>query len=261
MRGPKSVRLALLQMQVAAGDIEANLARIDAAAERASAGGAALLVAPELALTGYGAGEAIRDLAEPADGPQVQRLQAMARRHRIALVAGFAERAEARVFNSLAFVEGEGAPKVYRKTHLYADYERALFTPGKPQATLHAFHGLTLGFLICYDVEFPENVRRLARAGAELVLVPTALPQGPFAAFIATSVVPVRAFENQVFVAYANHAGRDDRFAYAGLSRVAGPDGASLTAASDDREVLLFADIDPGAYEASRHANTYLADL
>src|SRR5690606_18163480 len=106
-----------------------------------------------------------------------------------------------------------------------------------------------------------ENVRRLAKAGAELVVVPTALPQGPFAAFIAIRVVPVRAFENQVFVAYANHAGRDGRFAYAGLSCVAAPDGACLAAAVDDSPALLFADIEPGAFEASRRANSYLADL
>src|SRR3546814_17548022 len=107
-----------------------------------------------------------------------------------------------------------------RKTHLYGAYERRLFTPGTPQSDLRDFDGVRLGFLICYDVEFPENVRRLARAGAELILVPTALPQGPFAAFIATSVVPVRAFENQVFVVYADHVGSDGRFAYAGLSQI-----------------------------------------
>src|SRR3546814_8546450 len=92
----------------------------------------------------------------------------------------------------------------------------------------------------------------LTRAGAELILVPSALPQGPFAAFIATSVVPVRAFENQVFVVYADHVGSDGRFAYAGLSRAIGPDGQSLAAAGDNQPALLFADIDPGASASSR---------
>ena len=91
--------------------------------------------------------------------------------------------------------------------------------------------------------------------------MPTALPQGPFAAFVATSVVPVRAFENQVFVVYASLGGRDDNFAYAGLSRAVGPDGRCLAAALDDRPALLYADLDPVAFEASRRANSYLADL
>jgi predicted amidohydrolase len=248
-------------MVAAAGNVDANIQSIAGAADEAAKGGARLLVAPELALTGYGAGEAIRSLAEPAGGAQVRRLQELSQAHGLAIVAGFAERDGERIFNSLAMVAGAAPPTVYRKTHVYGDYERALFTPGRLQSDLRDFEGLKLGFLICYDVEFPENVRRLTRAGAELVVVPTALPQGPFAAFIATRVVPVRAFENQVFVAYADHGGRDSRFAYAGLSRVAGPDGECLAAADDDAPALLFADIDASAYEASRSANSYLSDL
>ncbi len=255
------MKLALFQMQAAAGDLAANLAAIEAAAAEAAAGGAELLVAPELATTGYGAGDAIRDLAEPVDGPQVRRLGEIAARHALAIVAGFPEKAGSEVYNALAFLRPGAAPAVYRKTHLYADYERALFTPGEICASLVDFGGLKTGFLICYDVEFPENVRRLAAAGAEMVLVPTALPEGPHARFIAAQLVPVRAFENQIFVVYANHAGADARFTYAGLSCAAAPDGSLLAASEDKAPALLFAEIDPAAYGESREANTYLKDL
>lgn len=255
------MKIALFQMQAVAGDVAANLAAIDAAAAEAAAGGAELLIAPELATTGYGAGDAIRHLAEPAGGPQVRRLCEAAARHGIAIVAGFAELAGSAVYNALAFVRPDAAPAAYRKTHLYADYERALFTPGEICTSLVEFGGLKLGFLICYDVEFPENVRRLAAAGAEIVLVPTALPEGPHARFIAASLVPVRAFENQVFVVYANHAGADARFTYAGLSRAAAPDGSLLAASETNTSALLFADIDPAAYNESRQANAYQKDL
>ncbi|WP_322097066.1 carbon-nitrogen hydrolase family protein [Pelagibius sp.] len=255
------MRIAALQMKAAAGDVTANLARIDAAAQEAAAGGARLLVAPELATTGYGAGDVIRDLAEPLDGPQVNQLAAISQAHGLAVVAGFAERDGSQVFNSLVLVDGTETPLAYRKMQLYADYERALFSPGPLQTTLCRLDNLTFGFLICYDVEFPEAVRALARAGADAVLVPTALPRGPFADFIATSVVPVRAFENQLFVAYANHAGQDDAFTYAGLSRIVGPDGTALAAAGPEEDSVIFADIDPAAFAESRTANTYLTDL
>lgn len=255
------MKIALLQMGAAAGDVAANLAQIEEGAGQAAVRGARLLLAPELALPGYGAGEAFHDLAEPADGPQVRRLQALSRAHGLAIVAGFAERDGARIYNSLVMVDGDAAPTVYRKTHLYGDYEKSFFTPAAVCSTLREFEGVKLGFLICYDVEFPENVRRLALAGAQLVLVPTALPRDSFAPFIAGRMLPVRAFENQIFVAYANHVGRDERFAYAGLSCVAAPDGETLAAAGDDAPALLIADLDPGAYEASRSANRYLADL
>ena len=68
----KPFRLALLQMEAVAGDIAANLRTIEAAALEAASAGAACLLAPELALTGYGAGEAIRATAEPADGEHVE---------------------------------------------------------------------------------------------------------------------------------------------------------------------------------------------
>ncbi len=255
------MKIALLQMRAEAGDVEANLAILAQAARDAAAGGAQLLVAPELATTGYGAGDAILDLAEPAEGPQVRRLTDIAERHGIAIVAGFAERDGDQVFNSLAMLRGDAAPSVYRKTNLYADYERALFTPGEIRPATAEFAGRRLGFLICYDVEFPENVRRLAEAGAEVIVVPTALPEGPHARFIATKMVPVRAFENQVFVAYANHAGEDARFRYAGLSRVVAPDGGCLAAVDDNAPSLLFANVDPSAYDESRQANSYLTDL
>ncbi|WP_420349142.1 carbon-nitrogen hydrolase family protein [Pelagibius sp.] len=255
------MRIAALQMKAAAGDVAANLTRIEAAAREAAAGGARILITPELATTGYGAGAVIGDLAEPLGGPQVKHLAAISEAHGLAIVAGFAERDGSQVFNSLALVDGAAAPIAYRKMQLYGDYERALFSPGPLQTTLCTIGELTFGFLICYDVEFPEAVRALARAGAEAVLVPTALPEGPFAGFIATSVVPVRAFENQLFIAYANHAGQDDAFTYAGLSRIVGPDGSALAAAGPNEDGVIFADTDPDAFAESRAANTYLTDL
>ena len=152
------------------------------------------------------------------------------------------------------------ATRVYRKAFLYGGYEKGLFAAPPPQSCIVELGGLKVGVLICYDVEFPENVRRLAQAGADLVAVPTALPASEHAAFIARNVIAVRAFENQVHVAYANHCGADENFAYAGLSHVAAPDGATLAAAGTE-PCLLIADIDLEAYAAAREVNPYLDDL
>ncbi len=254
-------RIALLQMQAKAGDIPANLARIDDAAREAAAKGASVLVAPELALTGYGAGDQITSLAEPLDGHSIGALRNIAARHEIAILVGFAERDGTNVYNSAAFVRPGMAPAIYRKSHLYGDYERGLFKPQSPSSVLVEHAGLKFGILICYDVEFPENVRRLARAGARAVLVPTALPASDHAAFIARQMIPVRAFENQIFVAYANHCSADERFAYAGLSLIAAPDGSTLAAAQHAGEALLIAEIKPADFARSAAENTYLRDL
>ena len=93
------------------------------------------------------------------------------------------------------------------------------------------------------------------------MLVPTALPASDHAEFIARKMIPVRAFENQVFVAYVDHCGGDGRFAYAGLSGIAAPDGAMIAAAGAEGDTLLVADLDPGVYRQSVENNPYLADL
>lgn len=254
------LRLAALQMIARAGDRAANLALIEDAARGAVARGASLLLTPELSTTGYGAGPALLDLAEPADGPTAASLADIARRNGIALVAGFPERAGAAIYNAVLYTDG-GAPTVYRKSQLYGTYEKKLFAVPPPSTVLVRHRGLSFGLLVCYDVEFPENVRRLALAGADAVLVPTALPAGPSNRFIAERMIAVRAFENQIFVAYADHAGGDGRFAYAGLSRIVAPDGGVLASAPEEGALLVVADIDPDAYRRSRADNSYLADL
>lgn len=255
------MRIAALQMQAIAGEAEANIARIAAAAAEATERGAKLLIAPELAVTGYGAGEAFADLRSPASGWILDRLSAIARENGIAIVAGFAEQDGPATYNSALFTDGIGTNAVYRKSHLYGEYERHWFSPERPTSIMVTIGGLKLGMLICYDVEFPENVRRLAQDGADLVVVPTALPKGWSGEFIADKMIQVRAFENQVFVAYVNHCGADARFSYAGLSRIAAPDGSLLAEAPAEGEALLVAEIKAGDFARSRTENTYLTDL
>lgn len=254
------IRISALQMQTAGADTAANLARIEKAARQAADAGATLLVTPELGVTSYGGGEAILDLAEPANGPIVNRLGEIARRTGVAVVAGFAEKADRAVYNSAVYVDGVETPSVYRKSHLYGDYERQLFTPEAPGTCLFSHRGMSCAMLICYDVEFPENVRRLALAGADMILVPTATPQGASGTFIAEKMIPVRAFENQIFIAYVNNAGHDGAFDYAGRSMIAAPDGSALASAGLSEEFLT-ADIVPALFARSRSENTYLKDL
>jgi predicted amidohydrolase len=255
------MRIAALQMTARAGDVAGNLAAISAASNEASAAGAAVLVAPELAVTGYGAGPLIRELAEPADGAQLAALAAIAGRENIVVVAGVAERADGRIYNSAALVEPSGRRTLYRKRQLFGDYERALFAPGEARSDIVEIAGCKAGLLICYDVEFPEAARALAMAGADLILVPTALPESGHAALIAETLVRARAFENQAVVVYANHAGADQRFVYAGRSAIVMPDGRDGARAPATGARVLIADYEPAEFAASRAENPYLTDL
>ena len=139
--------------------------------------GADLLVCPEMYLTGYAIGPAaVRRLAEPVDGPSAARAAAIAREAGMALLYGYPELgADGRVYNAALLLDRDGRPLAnHRKTHLYGDLDRNAFSAGDGPPTIAELDGVRLGILICYDVEFPENVRLLALAGAELMAVPTA---------------------------------------------------------------------------------------
>jgi len=87
------------------------------------------------------------------------------------------------------------------------------------------------------------------------------LPAGYSGTFIADHMIQTRAFENQVFVAYINHCGADERFTFAGSSRIAAPDGSLLANALPHGETLMVVTIDPVDFKVSRSENTYLTDM
>ncbi|MFF5498863.1 carbon-nitrogen hydrolase family protein [Streptomyces aquilus] len=252
------MRTALLQSSGRPGSVDGNLKVLDEAAGRAAAAGAGLLTAPEMFLTGYAIGDDIARLAEPADGESADAVAEIATRHGVAIAYGYPEASAGSVFNSAQLISADGTRLAnYRKTHLFGCFERDHFTPGERHVVQAELNGLTVGLLICYDVEFPENVRAHALAGTDLLLVPTA-QMHPFQ-FVAESMIPVRAFENQMYVAYVNRVGQEGEFEFVGLSVLAGPDGVARTRAGRG-EQLVFADADPAFLAASREANPYLRD-
>ncbi|WP_329341403.1 carbon-nitrogen hydrolase family protein [Streptomyces sp. NBC_00663] len=252
------MRTALLQSSGRPGSVDGNLKVLDEAAGRAAAAGAGLVTAPEMFLTGYAIGDDIARLAEPADGEGADAVAEIAVRHGLAIAYGYPEAFSGSVFNSAQLISADGDRLAnYRKTHLFGCFERDHFTPGERHVVQTELNGLTVGLLICYDVEFPENVRAHALAGTDLLVVPTA-QMHPFQ-FVAESMIPVRAFENQMYVAYVNRVGQEGEFEFIGLSVLAGPDGVARTRAGRD-EQLVFADADPAFLAASREANPYLRD-
>ncbi|MCI3929342.1 carbon-nitrogen hydrolase family protein [Streptomyces sp. AN091965] len=252
------LRTALLQSSGRPGSVAANLKVLDEAAARAAAAGARLLVTPEMFLTGYAIGDDVPRLAEPADGEAADAVAETAVRHGVAIAYAYPERDGERVHNAVQLIGADGTRLAnYRKTHLFGCFERDHFTPGEQPVVQAELDGVRIGLMICYDVEFPENVRAHALAGTDLLLVPTA-QMHPFQ-FVAESVVPVRAFENQMYVAYVNRVGHEGEFEFVGLSTLAGPDGVARARAGRGDE-LVFADADPEFLAASREANPYLRD-
>ncbi|NMX67533.1 carbon-nitrogen hydrolase family protein [Pseudomonas sp. WS 5111] len=252
------MRVALYQCPPLPLDVAGNLKRLHHVAHEA--GDADLLVLPEMFLTGYNIGaEAVGALAETQDGPAAQTIAELARNAGLAILYGYPERAEdGQIYNSVQLIDATGQRRCnYRKTHLFGDLDHSMFSAGGDEFPIVELNGWKLGFLICYDLEFPENTRRLALAGAELILVPTA-NMVPFD-FVADVTVRARAFENQCYVAYANYCGHEDQIQYCGQSSIAAPNGQRVAQAGLD-EALIVATLDRLLIRDAQAANHYLAD-
>ncbi|MFT4043322.1 MAG: carbon-nitrogen hydrolase family protein [Gordonia sp. (in: high G+C Gram-positive bacteria)] len=238
------------------GDVGANLTTIHAQALRARDHGAQLLITPEMFVTGYNIDTPFETLVEGL----TDRVGAVAAETGIALAAGMPVRHNDDIGNAVVLFGSDGVERTrYVKTHMFSDLDRRLFTPGSQLPVLTELAGVTVGFLICYDVEFPEAVRVNATAGADLIIVPTA-QMHPFE-FVAETVLPTRAWDNQTYLAYVNHVGSEKELTYVGRSGIYHPDGSALAGpASADHSELLIATIDPAVVAAARSANPYLTD-
>lgn len=252
------MRIALAQAAGTPGDIDANLADVRRFAERAAAEQARLVVFPECFATGYNVGtELLRTLAEPAGGPVEQELRAVSADTGVAVLCGTAQLDRGVVRNVAILADDGTTVAIARKTHLFGEVDRSSFAAADALPALAELDGVRIGILICFDVEFPEPVRALALGGAQLIAVPTALMEP--AHVVAETLVPARAIENQVYVAYANRVGEEHTLRYVGRSCVAGPEGL-VAAAGTRAEELLVADLDLDAIDRSRSAHDYLRE-
>ncbi len=255
------VRIGIFQCAAGGLSLDARLERLRdavAGAQTGADGGLDLVLCPELFASGYNVADELASRAEPATGAIFARFAELARALDIAIVYGYPEQGDGCIHNAAAFVSAEGELLANHRKQLNSpgSFEEACFAPGE-HTTMLSWRGLRIAILICYEVEFPEAVRCAAVAGAKLVLVPTALTDRW--GVVAEQVVPARAFENGVWLAYANHAGHENGLDYLGGSKIVAPD-ASIEAAAGPDEALIGATIDPGRVEAAQRRLPYLRD-
>jgi predicted amidohydrolase len=251
--------VAAVQTSPVLGDTAGNIAR---ALELASTVDAGLYVLPELYSTGYAFHDRrqAESLAEPVFGKSVSACAATAAKRKCWICGGFAERAGEGMYNSAFLAGPDGVAGVYRKTHLFG-LERDLFLPGDSGFEVIDAGWARIGMMICFDWIFPEAMRTLALRGADVVLHPAnlVLPYCP-------DGMTTRCLENRVFAITADRVGRDahpgGEVKFIGKSQIVSPRAEVLARASDCREEVVTAEIDPAEARNKKipSGNDLLAD-
>ena len=247
---------------VLSDEMKPGIDRACAMVEEAAAKGAEIICFSELFLTPFFPNRLETNFAHwflELPSPTTQPIFDLAKRHGLAMIFPYGERAGRYFYNSAAVVGPDGqVVGTYRKTHIPAifpsnlqggtgSYEKFYFAPG---AELPVFElgGVKIGIQICYDRKFPEGSRALALKGAEIIFMPIcAASYGETRLRDKAWDVPLRAraYENGVFVVAVNRAGDEHGRRHLGRSMVIGPIGAEIVAeAGEDAAELLVATLD-----------------
>src|SRR5690606_31692905 len=141
-------------------------------------------------------------------------------------------------------------------SHLWGDAERRDFLLGDAPAIFEV-DGVHAAFMICYDLDFPEVARKPALDGVDAIISISATTD-PYHV-VPRSLIPARAYENRVFVLFANRTGSEHGLEYVGESCLAAPDGSFLVQGGTD-EGLLIGEINLGRYAPFRRDHDYRAD-
>jgi len=178
------VRVAGIVLKWVRAEKEINFERAEPLIREAAGKGAQLVITTECFLDGY----AIRDKSIPIDqwlamgeripgGRYLERLQKLADELDIHLVAGMLEREGRTTYNSVVLIGPDG--KLigrYRKQHM--GHELVRNTPGENSLVFDTPFG-KVGLMICADRRYPQTIRKLGEAGAELMLCPSGGMWGP----------------------------------------------------------------------------------
>jgi N-carbamoylputrescine amidase len=259
------MKIALIQ-QRATRDKQRNIARGLQNLETAARSGARLACFAELAFEWFHPQQPakgdVRRLAEPLDGPLVRTFRDKARELGVVVVLNFFERDGDATFDSSPVIDADGSLLgVTRMVHIteYACFhEQGYYTPGDRGALVFRTQAGNIGVAICYDRHFPEYMRALALAGADLVVVPQAGAVGEWPEGLYEAEMRVAAFQNGYFVALCNRVGQEDRLDFAGESFVCAPDGSVVARAGQGTEEILYADVDLAAAESSHARQLFM---
>ncbi|WP_137817432.1 carbon-nitrogen hydrolase family protein [Pseudomonas sp. 2FG] len=237
----RHLHIAALQTASVSHDVDASWARFASQAHqvRQLFPQVQLLMLPELVLSGSAPllqAEAgwMEHVAEPLDGPQVQRLCGLARELGLWLQPGslFERADDGQIYNTALLISpaGEIAAR-YRKIFPWQPYETS--TPGD-QFVVCDLPGIgRVGLAICYDNSFPEVARQLAWLGAEVILVPTLT--GTRDREMECVCARANAFCNQLYVVNLNAASPLG----VGESLIVDPEGLVRQKAGAGEEILV----------------------
>ncbi|WP_367034409.1 carbon-nitrogen family hydrolase [Rossellomorea marisflavi] len=240
MKGADHMKIGLAQMDIRFGDPESNYAQAEKWFQQAESEQCDILVFPELWTTGYDL-KRIEGIADENSEKTIVFLSRLAKQYRINVIGGsVANKTDSGIDNRLIVIDSKGNfVKGYSKLHLFKLMdEHHYLLPGKEDG-LFTLSGEQMAGLICYDIRFPEWVRKHVLSGAKILFVSAEWPEQRIDHW--KVLLRARAIENQCYVAACNRVGSDPDNTFGGSSLIIDPWGEILAEGSLQEELVTAA--------------------
>ncbi|MFD1562161.1 carbon-nitrogen hydrolase family protein [Haloarchaeobius amylolyticus] len=212
-------RIATCQFEPELGNIDANLDHIERLAASVC-DNTALAVFPELCVTGYDV-DLVQSTQIAVPGPITDRLRTIVRETGVDLVVGLPEIDGDTIYNSLVYLSADGVEGVYRKQRLWGA-EADSFSAAAEPTVVETPVGRA-GFLLCYDLNFPELALEYSNADCDILIVSAAWRESFERDW--RVLCRARALDQTCFVVGSNHCGSQRGRRHAGSSLIASPQG------------------------------------
>lgn len=228
---------AIIQMDVAFGQPMANMATVEQKIAEASKAKPDVIILPELWTTGYDLAR-LDDIADPEASQAKAFISSLANHYGVHIIAGStAERQGTEVWNTmLAFDQQGELIGQYRKVHLFRLMDEEKYLKAGDQLGLFELASIPCAGVICYDIRFPEWIRKHVLAGAQVIFVVAEWPMPRLAHW--RNLLITRAIENQCYIVACNRVGADPNNTFAGHSMVIDPWGEIVAEAGAGEEIL-----------------------
>lgn len=229
------------------GDKASNLTAVEELGAQAAREGASVVVAPEMAVTGYcwPDEDEIRALAEPLDGPSIQRLTRLSKLTGAWFIVGLPELDQhvGTLHNTCVLVSEKGCEGAYRKTHPFL-VDPYWAVDGNTPPPVWTTPAGRVSPQICADLDYPETPRYSALSAADWIAFPAAWVDEP----APSATWRLRAWENGMPIVAADMAGNELGIQFSGGSCVLDHDGC-VVASIDGGQGYITAslDLDAGA--------------
>jgi NAD+ synthase (glutamine-hydrolysing) len=251
------LRVALAQINPTVGDIRGNSSKISDYIARARDEGAALVVFPELALSGYPPEDLLLKTSF-LDAARVALRELAAETRDIVAIVGYPEQAED-VYNTAAVLADGDVVATYRKMYLpnYGVFDEQRYFQSGAEAAIVEVNGVPIGLSVCEDIWEPgPPAMSEALAGAQVIVNLSASPYRAGYGARRERMLVQRAVDYLAAVVFVNTIGGQDELVFDGHSLAIDQDGEVLARARQFEEALTLCTIDPRAIAAARLRDT-----